>query len=150
EKNGEIWHLVQNTYSRVQLQNAANQGWRHLMGGVLFDELWGIHSNGVLFYFQSDPEKESLSISPSSLRIEGSALKYQEGLRVRALLGHNGRIYLSPYRASSSPPVEIAPFQERDDAWVDFVLAKNFPLSSEEAEQYLKNNTFGKDCGVEA
>lgn len=100
--------------------------WQHIHGGVTYDQLFAIDSNGTLYF--EGPGKNRSGLGPIPLEWKNGALKkYLEGTNFRAYLTKEGKLYLSHYQSSEVSPQEIP--LEHSKKIVDFTLPRKFLFS---------------------
>ncbi|MEN0057606.1 MAG: hypothetical protein AAGB31_02130, partial [Bdellovibrio sp.] len=84
------------------------QGWQSGTGGLVYEELYLISRNGVLYEVTSEMTEVDdynsvvqYHLSPSSFRVPGKAIKYLQGFHIHAQLNTVGDLYAQDYATSS-------------------------------------------------
>ena len=110
-----------NTFAASSFQDPHNKGWIGNTGGLLFDELYGVNTDGELWHHADQENKRSVFALPAP------AVKFQEAVDFRVTMDSKNNFYVAPY--GSTGFVQITPPMKA--AIIDFAVIRGYKISED-------------------
>lgn len=120
-KEGELHQVVSsmgpqgNKPQKLKSSDIDQAHWIDANGGVTYDALWGVSSNGALYELRSTLFDE-IDIQESTFNTPEPIIKFQEGLTIKMALTSSGELFAQSYQSPVTPPYRLRLTEIKDFA----------------------------------